>query len=506
MSFPDDPKERERMLLNEVVRGNVQPCWSIIKVLDRAVKVTTAPLAWDGVHYGVSCATQQRIADEFGAYLPTVRISDCMSYEAHTRGALAPVKPQPVIGMNSTATMERFSKEIQKHKPAANMWLSGGKDWIAYPERLLRSKTTAVNYGWHVPASKSRWIKNASGTSTVIDLNVVQNVGQAHSIHHSDYSQLVRLWAPIDPADLDHLLEGCFRRHPGVSRPTKVQVPPTPKVTPKRTSYGSRGPAVVAWQDHLNELGYGPLTEDGIHGTLTERASRRWDADHAGAEPKKSGSPWREQPNPLADSFVQSRDFTRGRPNWASCRGVCIHTAEMVESSTAAERLRDWTASGRANVSWHYAVDSDTVTQSVLEQDSAWTAGPGNDEFIHIEIAGYARQSDGQWADEFSEAALNLAAEVVADVLVHYGLEARKLTAQDILDKESGVCGHVDISDASLIAYRERRRELPWWDPSRRVPRRTTNHRDPGKNFPWESFLDKVRSLMVGRASTRSGE
>lgn len=45
---------------------------------------------------------------------------------------------------------------------------------------------------------------------------------------------------------------------------------------PRRSVMGERGNDVMRWQRFLNEKGFGPLVEDGIHGPRTETASKRY--------------------------------------------------------------------------------------------------------------------------------------------------------------------------------------------------------------------------------------
>lgn len=197
---------------------------------------------------------------------------------------------------------------------------------------------------------------------------------------------------------------------------------------------------------------------------------------------------WKRTPSSLA-AFVQSRSFTKGRDARARIRGVVIHSAEIVESNTAAERLQAWTASGTAGVSWHYAVDNDSITQSVLECDTAWAAGPGNDEWIHIELAGYHHQTPQQWRDAFSSDVLANAAELVADILSYYDIPPVWLTAEEVAAGQCGITGHAEITEVSQSGLDE----WPW---VRNGVRRRTTHVDPGPHFPREDFAHAVDDRM----------
>lgn len=156
---------------------------------------------------------------------------------------------------------------------------------------------------------------------------------------------------------------------------------------------------------------------------------------------------------------------------------VVIHTAECAEVSTAAENLQTWTAGPNANVSsWHYAVDNNSITQSCLEKDIAWHAGPANGWSIGIEHAGYASQGAAGWADDYSKAVLENSAQLCADICKRYGIPVVRLTAADLkAGKRKGITGHVDVTNGLSNGK---------------------GHTDPGPSFPWDSYLARVAELV----------
>lgn len=158
--------------------------------------------------------------------------------------------------------------------------------------------------------------------------------------------------------------------------------------------------------------------------------------------------------------------------------GIVIHTAETPEHGSVAENLQSWTAGPNANVSsWHYAVDNDSITQSVLEKDVAWHAGPANGWTIGIELAGKASQTSAQWDDDYSRAVLENAAKLVARIAGDYGIPVEKLSADDLkAGKRKGIFGHVDVTNGLTNGK---------------------GHTDPGKSFPWEKFIARVRELVI---------
>jgi len=152
---------------------------------------------------------------------------------------------------------------------------------------------------------------------------------------------------------------------------------------------------------------------------------------------------------------------------------VVLHSAEIAETLTAAEALGAWDAGPDApRASWHYAVDADSIVQSVHDEYIAWHAPGANRTGIGIELAGRARQSAEEWADEFSRETLERAARLVAHLCEKWGLPVRFVDREGLQRGELGVTTHLEVSRAFG----------------------KSDHTDPGKNFPMEAFLEHVRS------------
>lgn len=180
--------------------------------------------------------------------------------------------------------------------------------------------------------------------------------------------------------------------------------------------------------------------------------------------------------------FTQATYFTRADRRPEDITLFVIHTAECGEVATAAESLATWGARpDTRKASWHYAIDNDSITQSVRDADIAWHAGPINGCSIGIELAGRASQTPEQWADAYSTAQLDLAARFIAQKIreEYPHIPVRRLTPADLAAGERhGFCGHVDVAKG-----------LKWGA-----------NPDPGAHFPWESFLDRVRAHLEGGA------
>jgi N-acetyl-anhydromuramyl-L-alanine amidase AmpD len=173
--------------------------------------------------------------------------------------------------------------------------------------------------------------------------------------------------------------------------------------------------------------------------------------------------------------YVPARHLTPA--NRTKIALIVIHTAECAEVSTAAENLQTWTAGANASqASWHYAVDNDSITQSVLEKDVAWHAGPVNGFSIGIEHAGRASQDAAGWDDEYSRAVLENSAHLAAEICKRYGIPVVRLSAEDLkAGKRDGFTGHVDVTNGLTGGK---------------------GHMDPGKAFPWDAYLARVRELV----------
>lgn len=268
---------------------------------------------------------------------------------------------------------------------------------------------------------------------------------------------------------------------------------------------GSKGDAVKQWQAILNKdprpttwvndtgatrswpaLWTFPLSVDGDFGQRTVWATEAWQAARGlVAEAIVGANTWAAAgvvaESSLSDEarFTEATYFTRANRQPEDVTLFVLHTAECAEVASAAENLASWGGGPNANqASWHYAIDNDSVTQSVRDRDVAWHAGPVNGFSIGFELAGRASQTPEQWGDTFSDAQLHLAARFIAkkirDEYPH--IPVRRLTAEDLAAGERhGFTGHVDITNG-----------LKWG-----------SHVDPGKHFPWDLFLSRVRACLA---------
>lgn len=174
--------------------------------------------------------------------------------------------------------------------------------------------------------------------------------------------------------------------------------------------------------------------------------------------------------------FVQAKYFgvKRSKPP----RLVVIHDMEFPEKLSAAEDVARYFAGGPpAKSSAHICVDSDSIVQCVKDSFVANAAPGANHDGIQIELAGYARQTRGEWRDKYSLALLSLAADAVAQYCLKYDIPAVRLTDQQLRAGNRGIVGHDQVS---------------------RVYQRS-DHTDPGPNFPWARFVLYVKAAYEDR-------
>lgn len=253
---------------------------------------------------------------------------------------------------------------------------------------------------------------------------------------------------------------------------------------------GSRGPAVLQWQSYLRSKGcrdatgtlpvadgaYGPRTAqatDALRKKLNLAPTGRVDAELRDkiAATEADTQPEAQTPE-MVPAVIQAKNFTRGRR--MPILAIVIHTAECGEHMQAAENVGAFFAGSQApKASAHYGVDADSVVRYVAEGDEAWHAGPVNPWTIGIELAGKAGQTAEQWEDDYSKATLARAAKLVAGLCSRYSIPIVRPELGEIMNRASGIYGHADVSKA----YGSK-----------------GGHWDPGPSFPWQSFLEMVKS------------
>lgn len=188
--------------------------------------------------------------------------------------------------------------------------------------------------------------------------------------------------------------------------------------------------------------------------------------------------------SPLVDSLAVSPNFEDSGDYDRRSRWVVLHTMETAEGNSIAESIGgSWFTNPAAQASAHYCVDNDSIVQGVNEGDYAWAAGPtGNYLGIQIEMAGRASQSRDEWLDDYSRAMLERVAALTADICTRQGIPVRVLTDEQVAAGEPGITTHAALARV----FRE------------------TNHTDPGPNFPWDYFMERVQAHVSGGGSVEA--
>jgi len=184
-------------------------------------------------------------------------------------------------------------------------------------------------------------------------------------------------------------------------------------------------------------------------------------------------------------TFLAPKSWTPGRRPGCP-KLIVIHYTAGTEGPASAEAGASYDQRRTDGTSTHYHVDSDSVIQCVYTWNEAHAARTrGNDVGIQYELAG-TRQTRQQWLDAVSEATLTNAARQAARDAVKYGIPVRQLSPAQVRAAHpdfgdqpiKGFCGHADVT----LAF----------------PEDAGDHLDPGGEFPWDVFLDRVRRFMEG--------
>lgn len=186
----------------------------------------------------------------------------------------------------------------------------------------------------------------------------------------------------------------------------------------------------------------------------------------------------------LVDSIARSPNFEDSGDYDRRSKWVVLHTMETAEGNSIAESIGgNWFTNPAAQASAHYCVDNDSIVQGVNEGDYAWASGPtGNYLGIQIEMAGRASQSRAEWLDNYSRAMLERVAALVADICTRRGIPVRVLADEQVAAGEPGITTHAALARV----FRE------------------TNHTDPGPNFPWDYFMERVQAHVAGGGSVEA--
>lgn len=171
--------------------------------------------------------------------------------------------------------------------------------------------------------------------------------------------------------------------------------------------------------------------------------------------------------------FIQAANYTKAGRTAVDL--LVLHTMENMEKPGAARNVALWFASAEApQASAHYCIDAGEVIQCVKDEDIAWHAPGANRNGLGLEHAGRAAQSPAEWQDPFSEAALELSANLAADLCHKWKIPAVYVPSGALLKGARGITTHMDVSRAF----------------------RKSDHWDPGIGFPIDWYVKRVAELL----------
>ena len=330
--------------------------------------------------------------------------------------------------------------------------LKGTVEYLREGGDMLVAHTSVHTYGYPSTTETVATLRKLIDAADI--LHRVPKPGETEAQQHG---RVLTTWGPLVSGRWATAREDspC---HPANDPP---EPEPVEQPRPRVTQPGEKGDDVRAWQRWLIAHGFElpRFGADGGHGGETTGATNAWRKSEGIAEV-----------HPII--FKQAASYTPGRrlgrPKW-----IPIHTAEATEHSKTPENLQSW-ALGRIGVSWHYAVGAKTIRQSVRERDTAWTAGTSaNPLSIQIELAGYASQTAAQWDDQYSTSQLELTARLVAGICHRHDIPANWVGPDEMERGIPGICGHDDITMG--------------------IGEGETNHMDPGRNYPRDLLIERVR-------------
>lgn len=171
--------------------------------------------------------------------------------------------------------------------------------------------------------------------------------------------------------------------------------------------------------------------------------------------------------------FLQAKYFTTP-PTPRQVDLIVIHAAVVAPSPLAAEWLMKYCAACDREASWHYAVDSDSITQSVQEANIAWHAPGANSRGIGIELATLGMPPAAQWADAYHQKMMTLAAFLAATICNRHKIDPFYVDAAGLLEGRRGITTHAQVS----LAFKR------------------GDHMDPGPDFPIHDFVAKIKARL----------
>jgi N-acetyl-anhydromuramyl-L-alanine amidase AmpD len=182
---------------------------------------------------------------------------------------------------------------------------------------------------------------------------------------------------------------------------------------------------------------------------------------------------------------MYSREFAGTR----KIRLIVIHSMEFEEKGDTAESCAkyfqnpcDEHGTPRPSAA-HLCIDNNSIVRCVPDNNIAGGAPGANADGIQLELAGFARQTEEEWLDDYGKQLLENAANAAAQYCLKYDIPVRQLTNDQLADGQSkGFTSHAQVSEVF----------------------KQSDHWDPGPGFPWKFFLETVERHRAARLATLS--
>jgi N-acetyl-anhydromuramyl-L-alanine amidase AmpD len=159
-------------------------------------------------------------------------------------------------------------------------------------------------------------------------------------------------------------------------------------------------------------------------------------------------------------------------------RVIVIHTMEAPKKADTAENVAKYFKTTNNKVSAHLCIDNDSIVQCVYDNDVAYAAPGVNHDGIQLELAGFANQTAADWKDAYNTLLLEKAANAAAQYCLKYDIPRVHLTDAQLKNGKKGIIGHYQAT---------------------KVYPPNAGHTDPGPNFPWDFFIERVEFHYTAR-------
>lgn len=187
--------QREAAILAELQKGNVPDFlrqWKEVQVStvgpDGRTHTGTVRVMPDYLAIGsnedflripMNPLTAQRVADQYGAMLPTTKIVDEIWKQAEVKLSPRPMKPGPQMMSDDYYRRHQQTVEGQRAGEPLGALIAGHKKDVVISNRLAAHPDRVAIYGWHQPNGKA-----------------IQPLSTVHENTYADYSHGIRLVAP----------------------------------------------------------------------------------------------------------------------------------------------------------------------------------------------------------------------------------------------------------------------------------------------------------------------